>query len=199
MSAAWPRFRGSPLSLVAQLDLEEIRDAGGLDWLPASGRLMFFYSLEHDTWGHGPEDAGSAVVVHEVAAASPAAEPDDLPEANRFLAHPVQFVAAVSEAGFSRKESNELEAAMEGLLPEEPAHQVGGYAALIQGDDMEQECARIVRPKSEARDWVLLLQVDTDPDADMSWGDSGRLYFWVREQDARAGDFSKVWLILQCC
>ncbi len=209
MSTQWPRFRGSPLSLVAQLDLEEIRDAGGPDWLPARGRLMFFYSLEYDTWGHGREDAGSAVVVHEVEATAPATEPADLPETNRFPAHPVQIASAVSypeevragvsESGFSRQESNALEAALEGLLPEEPCHQIGGYAGPIQGDDMEQECARIVGLKSQAKDWVLLLQVDTDPDADMSWGDSGRLYFWVRELDARAGDFSKVWVILQCC
>jgi len=31
------------------------------------------------------------------------------------------------------------------------------------------------------------------------WGDDGNLYFWVREQDAKVGNFSDVWLILQCC
>jgi uncharacterized protein YwqG len=32
----------------------------------------------------------------------------------------------------------------------------------------------------------------------MMWVDTGRIYFWIREQDARAGDFSKAWMILQC-
>ena len=32
----------------------------------------------------------------------------------------------------------------------------------------------------------------------MMWGDVGTLHCWIREPDARAGDFSGVWLILQC-
>ena len=30
------------------------------------------------------------------------------------------------------------------------------------------------------------------------WGDCGMLYFWVREEDARKADFSRVWMVLQC-
>jgi len=40
-----------------------------------------------------------------------------------------------------------------------------------------------------AAEWRLLLQLDTDEDAQMCWGDSGRLYFWIREADARACGF----------
>ena len=49
-----------------------------------------------------------------------------------------------------------------------------------------------------AKDWRLLLQFSSDDDLDVMWGDVGDLYFWVREQDARKGDFSNVWLVLQC-
>ena len=33
--------------------------------------------------------------------------------------------------------------------------------------------------------WRLLLQLDSDDDAGMMWGDEGTLYFWVPEADAR--------------
>lgn len=46
-------------------------------------------------------------------------------------------------------------------------------------------------------DWRLLLQVDTDADLKTKWGDAGRLYYWIREADARAGDFSKIQMVGQ--
>jgi uncharacterized protein YwqG len=30
------------------------------------------------------------------------------------------------------------------------------------------------------------------------WGDAGRIYFWIQEQDLKNRDFAKVWLVLQC-
>lgn len=94
-------------------------------------------------------------------------------------------------------------------------NRMGGYPVPVQGDLMELECQlasngiyvgdakgyedpRSAALRDGAADWRLLLQLDSDDDAGMMWGDVGRLYFWIREQDARAGDFSKVWMVLQC-
>ena len=30
------------------------------------------------------------------------------------------------------------------------------------------------------------------------WGDCGMIYFWVREPEARSGNFANAWLVLQC-
>ena len=49
-----------------------------------------------------------------------------------------------------------------------------------------------------AADWRLLLQLDSDDGVDFMWGDAGVLYFWIREADARAMRFDRVWLVLQC-
>jgi uncharacterized protein YwqG len=48
-------------------------------------------------------------------------------------------------------------------------------------------------------DWHLLLQVDSEQAAGMMWGDVGRLYYWIRSKDLKAGNFDNVWLVLQCC
>ena len=49
-----------------------------------------------------------------------------------------------------------------------------------------------------AKDWRLLLQMDSDDDLDVMWGDAGILYFWIQADEARRGDFSNAWMILQC-
>lgn len=224
-SGAWPRHGGRPLSLIAQLDLAEMRAAGSPDWLPAEGRLLFFYELELSSWGFDPNDAGSALVRYETAIGDDVAEPDDLPAHGRFDAYPITFVADISLPSeerltidwktLSAQEQGKLEAAVEAATPAEPAHQIGGYPLTVQGDNMELECQLVTsgvyvgnskgysKPNVEAAkpgsaDWRLLLQLDTDDTVGMMWGDTGRLYFWIREQDARAGDFSKTWTILQC-
>lgn len=224
MTGEWPRYEGRPLSLVAQLDLGEMRAAQGPDWLPAEGRLLFFYDLEYSGWGYDPKDAGCAVVRHERGAAAAASAPDDLAETLRLDAHLVGFTADVSIPSeerleidwrsLTRQDERALEAAVEAFTPPEPSHQVGGYPGPIQDDGMERQCQLVsngvymgkdVRQSAEitalergADDWRLLLQVDSDEDAGLMWGDTGRLYFWIREQDARAGDFTKTWTILQC-
>ena len=52
--------------------------------------------------------------------------------------------------------------------------------------------------RNGAADWRLLLQIDTDDDLGVMWGDGGILYAWIREEDARAGRFDRTWVVLQC-
>lgn len=95
-----------------------------------------------------------------------------------------------------------------------PRHQVGGHPSPIQEADIGRECAlaaggiRLDGPEAyaapeadalsaQAGEWKLLLQLDSDERAGMMWSDVGTLYFMIREADARAGDFSRAWLILQ--
>jgi uncharacterized protein YwqG len=96
-----------------------------------------------------------------------------------------------------------------------PKHQVGGYPDPVQNAEMDQECQlashgvrlseygdtlppRVEALMASATDWRLLLQIDSDRDLKVMWGDCGMIYFWIREQDARKLDFTGAWLILQC-
>jgi len=95
-----------------------------------------------------------------------------------------------------------------------PAHQLLGWPTVIQ-NEMELECQLVTNgiyvgdstgykhPRRAAlekgtHDWILLLQVDSDDDAHMMWGDAGMLYFWIRQQDLAQAAFRKTWCILQC-
>ncbi|WP_432972333.1 DUF1963 domain-containing protein [Dactylosporangium sp. CA-233914] len=40
--------------------------------------------------------------------------------------------------------------------------------------------------------WQLLLQLDSDPGAGWEFADAGTLYFWIRDEDLAARDFSRV-------
>lgn len=93
-------------------------------------------------------------------------------------------------------------------------HRVGGWPTPVQGN-MQVECAlvaaghycgsgnaysdpRLQSVRDTATDWVLLLQIGSDDKADMSWGDSGQLYLWIRRDDLRARRFDSAWMVLQC-
>jgi uncharacterized protein YwqG len=52
--------------------------------------------------------------------------------------------------------------------------------------------------KKGANDWQLLLQLDSDDiNIGVSWGNFGRLYFWIKKDDLKNKNFDNVWVILQ--
>ena len=69
---------------------------------------------------------------------------------------------------------------------------------LYCGDSTGYEDPRAAELEADASDWRLLLQVASDEDAGAMWGDLGRLYYWIRDQDLRRGAFDASWLVLQC-
>lgn len=89
-----------------------------------------------------------------------------------------------------------------------------GYSNNIQGD-MELQCELVTNglycgdssgyenPKAETlreniKDWQLLLQIDSNDEAEMMWGDAGRLYFWIKKIDLENKNFENTWFSLQC-
>ena len=216
----WPSRDGKALTFLASLDLEEIWATGVIPWLPRQGKLLFFYDVENQPWGFDPKDRGGWSVIHvdrigtDVAAEIPTLPQvfvdlekfESLPDWQRFDSLGIAL------------EDGDVDAYVDGYLEwlgESAIHQAGGYPRPVQGDDMELEaqlasngvyCGDESGYQSEegerlapgAKDWRLLLQFSSDDDLDVMWGDVGDLYFWVKEQDARRGNFSDVWLVLQC-
>ncbi|MCI4668983.1 MAG: YwqG family protein [Bacteroidia bacterium] len=81
-----------------------------------------------------------------------------------------------------------------------PKHHLLGHYKGIQNEMLQLELFDehgIVKGNGlqdihEALKWRLLLQMDTDPALECMFGDGGRLFFFIHEDDLKESDFSKV-------
>lgn len=221
----WPTGR-NPHSFLAQLDLATIHSKMAIDWLPQSGKLLFFYDMECGSWGFDPDEYNCWKVeyVPEGTATAQVQAPEN---AEVFEKRCLDFRAIntysqeydILPAGHTMSEDayyDFIDQVRQHDFHGQPMHQILGKPYAIQNEEMETECELVSKGvncgrgddyqrgaaqllEGQTAEWRLLFQIDSDDDAGWMWGDSGILYFWVRESDARKGDFSKVWLILQCC
>lgn len=65
---------------------------------------------------------------------------------------------------------------------------MGGYPNQVQYSKL----------MSTDDDWQLLMQLDSEDEAGMMWGDVGKIYFTIREQDLKSLSFDKTWMSWQC-
>jgi uncharacterized protein YwqG len=226
-SVEWPTWEGDPLAFLAQISLDELPVSSPLEGLPREGMLYFFYDARQTTWGFSPQDRGSWRVIYAPTPGS-SSRPAPVRLEVLLAQKRLRFAAIDSYPGWDRLDisadlpfdearplidaaAQTREAPFEGR----PRHQMGGYPSPEQGDQMELECQLVTNglycgdasgfedPRAEAlrpgaQDWQLLLQLDSDDEAKMMWGDAGRLYFWIRRQDLEKQDFSNAWMVLQC-
>lgn len=224
VATGWPDRKGRPLSFIAELDLGALRAVGGPDWLPSSGILHVFFDVEQEPWGFDPADRdGWKVLMTDASAGAALPRPPGLPgdrivpvvlAGRSALTYPTTERLTLPPDVAAAFDFEAVYTFMDADLGDGPRHQVGGYPSPIQGDGMELEAqlasngvymggsdsfsdAQIAALEPGAADWRLLLQIDSDDAAGIMWGDTGTLYVWVREQDARMGDFSRVWMIVQ--
>jgi len=226
--AVWPVWRDGPLAFIAQLNLSELASFQAAKVLPNSGHLYFFYHAEQKTWGFDPNDRGSWHVFYAKpdAALARVKPPKDLNRDGRFRACVLEYreiltlppiESADIEAFHLTEEQRDAYFDVYQSLSESndaSPSRVLGHPNPIQGD-MQTECAlvtgglfvgdasgykdpRRAELQAGARDWRLLLQVDSEDAAGMMWGDGGSLYYWINERDLAAQDFSRTWMILQC-
>jgi uncharacterized protein YwqG len=200
---AWPRQRNAPLAFLAQVNLQEVAAAAADVPLPRHGYLWFF--CDAAKWDFS---SGGAIVLHrdETARLQPVSAPDDLPRKFLFTncAVTMEYYQDLPDAedidwlsAALGNDEGKLEAYLEVReylndgTTDAPVHKLLGFANTIQGN-MQGECV------PAAHDWRLLLQVDSDSNAGMMWGDAGRVYFWIRDEDLRAARFDQTCAVFQC-
>jgi uncharacterized protein YwqG len=213
-----------PLGFIAQIDLGNLPRMDEV--LPGSGWLYFFYDRYKEPWGYDPADRGCCRIIYAncdrstLLRAKPpiGRDPEHIAEPCRVEAWPEltlpdsidDFDYGTPEYESYRRLRDELQKA--GGVAH---HRLLGHPQIIQ-NPMELECqlasngiycggasqsqekeAKALEPG--AGDWRLLLQIDTDEDGPgWMWGDVGRIYFWIKQQDLKSLRFEDAWLLFQC-
>jgi uncharacterized protein YwqG len=83
----WPRWKGTPLAFIAQLNMVDVTKHDLTGALPQSGLLSFFYDARQETWGFDPDDRGSWQVLFcedDQPVLRRTQPPDDLSKESRF-------------------------------------------------------------------------------------------------------------------
>jgi uncharacterized protein YwqG len=223
----WPVFNDKHLAFIAQINLAEVSEYDIEKSLPGAGILYFFYDADQETWGYDPEDLGGWKVIYYDGDRSLLKRirfPEDIPEGSRYQACKVDLMNEpslpawesmyIEELNLSEAESDAyldlFESENEGLI----IHKILGHPNQVQGD-MQLECQLVSNGlycgdssgyhdprrkelEKSVGDWRLLLQIDSDEETGIMWGDTGRIYYWIREEDLRNKRFDKVWMVLQC-
>ncbi|HEY7126585.1 MAG TPA: YwqG family protein [Ktedonobacterales bacterium] len=162
----------------------------------------------------------------ELAQLQRAARPHALPKWSRFHARTVTYEPAIALPEYDalaiaalELSQSEVDRYLEVFCKVNAlGHQLLGHPMQIQGE-MQMTCELGMRAatfeergtlyddpatKTQAMQWRLLLQVDSmdnspqNGDQGTSWGEVGQIYYWIRQEDLKARDFSQVWLQLQC-
>jgi hypothetical protein len=206
----WPSGYERPRTFLAQIDLGALTPDPAIDWLPETGRLYAFY----DPDGHGCADV--VRILHSTeppasAVAAPAGTRWRFPERRVAFEHLTSAPSLdwlgldPTELGLDEDQFLALRTIADAPPPDDVQHRIGGYPNEIQPERMWLSCEHMARDLPDpvwgmdmppaiaraAKEWRLLLQIDSDDALKMNFGDGGRLYVFIRERHARAADFSK--------
>ena len=204
----WPERNAMPQSFVAQIYLDEAHPYDTHGALPARGMLWFLRCETGNVWGGS---RGSwwleCLFIEDYSGLQRIAAPAKLPAESQFKACTVSFANEVtlsqspnltfpiltgqtmkSEIRDAAVDISHFRGSWRCALP------VVGNPQTIQ-DDMRLECqlashgiTDINDPRANelskgANEWQLLLQVDTDEDIGMQWGNTGMIYYWLKVSD----------------
>jgi uncharacterized protein YwqG len=220
----WPaRKDGSLHSFLMQVDLAQLDDLGHFH-LPRAGSLFFFCDAVDIPAGFDPGDKDGFKVIY---AASPLAgipqrtSPRELGREcifEGFLLEPQLELTAPNESWEIQQlrfSPSEADAYSDLFHSDGIVHRIGGYPDIIQNDDLELKAelvshgiycggpegyreGRNRKLEGGAANWRFLAQIDSEERSGMMWGDLGKLYFLIREQDLKAQNFDCVWMDMQC-
>ncbi len=211
----WPEYRGSPLPFVAQISLTDMLPYDRGHILPETGRLHFFFDVDayFETWPRDPATWSVWCDRSPLSTLQRLAIPETIPKRRRYRSCAVACSAELTLPDYNQYDATSLErlglsqpltdeeelayyavqaqlAGRAGAKYHTPIHRLLGHP-----DDVQWDMHRDL--EGPATDWLLLLQVDSDDAPKTDWGDTGRIYYWIRVRDLAVNNFGQTQLILQ--
>ncbi len=211
----WPERGGSPLPFVAQISLTDLVPYDTDQVLPTTGRLSFFFDVDafFETWPRDPATWSVWYDTNPLSTLQRVELPEAISKRRRYRSCAVACFTELTLPDYSQYDPTSLQrlglsqpltdeeelayyavqaqlAGRTGAKYHTPLHRLLGHPDDVQWDmhgDLE----------GKASDWLLLLQIDSDGAPDTDWGDTGRIYYWIRSRDLAASDFGQTQLILQ--
>lgn len=205
-----PKHEGTPMALVAAIDLAEVAAVCQENPWPKQGSLHFFVAID----GEGEPlldemfNPAAVRVIWKKSALPQFPLPGNIaPQVLRMTVHKADLpdigAAVVVAQGLHDHALEEYRSHLErNKIADQPkGHRLGGYPTILQNNDLEAQAMHFadgaefppadLAALREAARWRLLLQMDSD-DVFM-WGtDSGTLYFMIHDDDLANRDFSRV-------
>jgi uncharacterized protein YwqG len=223
----WFQFNKKPMSFIAQINLSEINVYDLEEKLPKKGMLYFFYDAEQEIWGFDPKDKDGSKVLYikdNNLELERKTVPENLDEWSIYNSCKLEFKSMLNipncesnlmeNIKLNDEEFDAFNDVIAKVNEDDFRNKLLGHSDNVQGG-MELECELVTNnlycgdgsayedPKAKNLEknvdlWNLLLQIDSNDEANMGWGDVGRLYFWIRENDLKEEKFENSWVILQC-
>jgi uncharacterized protein YwqG len=211
----WPKCDEFPLPFVAQINLSEMASYDPMHLLPAEGLLSFFFDIDafFESWTTRHQSWRVLYTRNTHTALQRVAIPELVAKRRCYRSSAVSCSAELTLPDYSQYDSTSVERlGLSGLLTNEEElayyevqarlagtaetkyhsalHRLLGHPDVVQWD-MHRDL------EGALTEWQLLFQMDSDGAPDTEWGDTGRIYYWIRTHDLAKRDFSGTELILQ--
>lgn len=213
----YPTLNGKTAKLIFQLNIDEAKEKGihfdkSIPYFPLKGIIQFFFAFDDDMWGYPETEESTLVIYHE-----------DISVEHHLSEDIIYINTTHDDMPFDKsvkvefKEKEELLGTQDlynhtlfknkGLhfnLEDEDLYydveeadnagsKIGGYAYFTQSDPLYYV------GKDIPDDLILLLQLDSEDELHMMWGDCGVANWRISSEKLKNKDFSKIFFNWDCC
>lgn len=187
-----------PLVFVAQINLKDVKPYDYEGLLPEEGILYFFYSPDQNFKHPVVQYYNGSIGGLQKTEFPKSFDKEDRLKSFELVAEPAVDVPDYMYHYF--KDVIDYESMLPFYLyfDDKFAIKMLGYPNFYftyPNEFVDRE-VKIKKSYAKDRDWILLFQIGSIQKANLNWGDSGKLYYWIRREDLLNKQFDKVEMVL---